>query len=87
VSGYERITGTPTSVAPNSSGTATASCTTGKKVIGGGFTATGFDHVNDLIDITGNNPSSDTQWTASIVTSSGSSNTTTLTAYAICVTM
>jgi hypothetical protein len=85
VSGYERITGSPTSVPANGTGTATASCSSGKKVVGGGFTATGFDKDADIMDVTGNHPSSDTQWTASIALSSGSSNSATLTAYVICV--
>jgi hypothetical protein len=85
VSGYARVTGTAVVIPANGTGSASASCGAGKNVVGGGFTATGFDRTSDLIDITGNYPTSDSQWTASIALSSGTSNSVTLTAYAICV--
>jgi Collagen triple helix repeat (20 copies) len=83
VSGYERVMGSTASIdtGGNTASTVTASCPAGKKVVGGGVTAT-----NALgVAIGASAPTSDTTW--SVSASVGFSGTpANITAYAVCIT-
>jgi hypothetical protein len=81
---YERRTGSPVSINFNSTGTATATCSAGRRVVGGGYTATNSQL--DVIIVTANYPTADDTWTVSARFSYDfSSASITLTAYAICM--
>jgi hypothetical protein len=77
VSGYNTGTGTPINVS-GGSGTAVVTCTSGQKIIGGGYELAGT--VTDGV-ITQNRATNNTTWS---VTLAGGVGATTLTAYAYC---
>ena len=84
-SGWERIVGTP-SADNESNRTVTASCTSGKRAVGGGYLASNVSNASEVV-ITASYPSSDTVWTASGgVDNNGGDASYTLTAYVICIT-
>ena len=80
VSGYERV---PTASANSSANTKTqtATCPVGKKVVGGGYSAS----VN-VMNVNSNNPTSDTVWSVTATENESGNPTWILTAYAVCVT-
>jgi hypothetical protein len=82
MSGYEIVTGpgvTVDSDVTGGSGTDTAFCSAGKKVVGGGYT-TNPPKGSALVSY----PNSDHTWTVTLFVG-GLQGTTRLTAYAICV--
>lgn len=78
--GYEVITNT-TSISASATVSQTATCTTGKVVIGGG--SSGLTNAGSGWNGYNSSPNNTTGWTVSVVTGSGASGT--LTVYAICV--
>jgi hypothetical protein len=81
------LSSTTTITAGSGEGTATATCSAGNRVIGGGFTATGFDKFADIVDTKESYPPNQTSWRVTVDYSSGSGNIVSLVAYAICVTV
>jgi hypothetical protein len=82
---YERRTGTPVNIPFNLTGTATVTCSAGKKVLGGGYTVTGHDTSLDIVYASANRATADDTWSVTAATSSGSGLTVQLTAYSICM--
>lgn len=78
VSGWERVSG-PMVTNTDGSKTSTAICSSGKKVVGGGYSQL----TNYIFYVRNNYPSSENTWT---VTGDGSSSSLAFNAYAICVT-
>jgi hypothetical protein len=85
-SGYERVTGVASTDDENAK-SVTATCTGGKKIIGGGYLTSNVSSPADII-ITSSYPSSDTVWTAtgSVITGGGDQSYS-LQAFALCATM
>lgn len=77
ISGWERVSG-PMISNSDGSKTSVATCTQGKKVIGGGYSQI----TNYIFYVRANYPNSETEWT---VTGDGSSSSLIFNAYAICV--
>ena len=77
---YERIVGSSVSI--NATATATAACSAGKKVLGGGHMVSAGDWVV-LVSVVENRPSADNVWTVKIADWNQFGGGT-LTAYAIC---
>jgi hypothetical protein len=82
------VSSSPTTFsATTGTGTATATCSVGNKVIGGGFSASGYDKFIDILDTRESYPPNQTSWRVTLDYSSGSGSDVTFTAYAICVTV
>jgi hypothetical protein len=81
VSGYERVSGSPTALDGNSPKNATADCPSGKVVVGGGYSASGID---DLA-VTANGAATNSSWGV-VAFETGGNPTWSLQAFAICVT-
>lgn len=85
LSGYERVTNTgsgPTS--PGTTGSVSVSCTSGKKVVGGGGSISTYD--SGELYSAASYPSSETAWSADFqcFTGGGGCSASTMTVYAIC---
>lgn len=81
-SGYERIVGATGANDSNEPKTATATCSGGKKVVGGGWVTT----LNEDAAISANRATSDTVWSVTAYEGNNTSGNWYLQAYAICVT-
>jgi hypothetical protein len=83
-------TGTPVTLSSPPGGTdvetATASCSTGEKLIGGGYRLTGIDLTLDTPLPSENYPSSSTTWTTVMGLFTNTGQPGTLTVYVLCAT-
>lgn len=67
--------------------TATATCTGGRKVVGGGYTSTFVTATDEpRVTITQNQATSDTVWSVRAIESTNINNNWSLQAFAVCVT-
>jgi hypothetical protein len=87
IGGWERVESAAPPVPAGGHASATATCSAGRKVVGGGYLVTGTDPAADVVGVTENGPTSDTTWRVTVNLSPGSTNPWTLTAYVICVTI
>jgi hypothetical protein len=83
---YERRSGTPVTVPSDgiTTATATVSCTLGKKVLGGGFTLTGYLVYNHSVTTSANRATADDTWSVTVGDLYGGGGLT-VTAYAVCM--
>lgn len=77
--GYEIVAGSTVNVTSNNFNTASATCPSGKKAVGGGFGDTG----TNLVYAVASYPSADDTWTVKMFNNAGSTGT--VAPYAVCV--
>ncbi len=83
LSGYEKVSSSPTTIDDNVFATATANCPSSKRVVGGGYLGSGSTSNNSFLVVVSSGPNSaNTAW--QVVARTNSSGTYTLTAYAFC---
>jgi hypothetical protein len=86
ISSYERRTSAGTAVTYGGTSSATATCSTGFKVVGGGYTVTGLSGAGILVSVLESAAIADNQWRATLIFSLyGDPGSGTLTANAVCL--